>query len=168
MSASRVQRTFKITDSEIGYSGGTYKTNKTGTPLSAAHRGASMLFRMARNDKNKPEWRKYKSDKKLIKFTIRETTRGSDKAEYQYEAKIHKLRASDVKIVKRGDVEYKVEYEIITRAGHYRPTPFGGAVCIPNISSAELSDEKKKELKQICSLKNKDNCSETNQCILLY
>lgn len=125
-SQKQVQRTFKIADSEIGYKGGNYKTNKTGAPLSAAKRAASMLFRMARNEQNKPAWRKFKSEKNLIKFTIRETTRGSNKEEYQYEAKIHKLRADDVKVIKRGDIEYKVEYEIVTRAGHYRPTPFGG------------------------------------------
>lgn len=126
-SGKSVQRTFKITDSENGYSGGTYKTNKTGTPLSAAQRAASVLFRMARNDKNKPAWKKYEFSKDLIKFTIRETTRGSDKAEYQYEAKIQKLRSDEVKTIKRGSAEYSVEYRMVTRAVHYKPTPFGGA-----------------------------------------
>lgn len=126
-SSKSVQRTFKITDSEIGYSGGTYKTNKSGTPLSAAQRAASVLFRLARNEKQNPKHKKYEFSKDVIKFTIRETTRGSDKGEYQYEAKIHKLRGDEVKTIKRGKAEYKVEYKIVTRASHYKPTPFGGA-----------------------------------------
>ena len=126
-SSGKSSRAFKIADSEIGYSGGTYKTNKSGTPLSAAQRAASMLFRMARNEKSNPKWKKYQTSKDMIKFTIRETTRGSAKSEYQYEAKIHKLRGDEVKTVKRGGVEYQVEYKIMTRASHYKPTPFGGA-----------------------------------------
>lgn len=118
-------RSFKITDSEIGYVGGTYKANKSGTPLSAAHRAASVLFRLARNEKGKDAWKKYESDRTLLKFTIRETTRGSNKDEYQYEAKIHKLHGDDIKTIKRGKVEYTVEYRIVVRAGHYK-SPLGG------------------------------------------
>lgn len=119
-------RKFKITHSSLGYEGGNYSTNKSGIPLSAAQRVASTLFMMARNDKAKAAWKKYETKDELIKFTIRETTRGSDKDEYQYEAKIHHLPVSQQKTVKRGDVEYKVQYKIVTRASRYTKIPFGG------------------------------------------
>lgn len=119
-------RKFKITHSDGGYEGGNYSSNKSGTPLSAAQRAASTLFMMARNEKGKPAWKKYESDSVLIKFTIRETTRGSEKKDYQYEAKIHHLPASQQKTVKRGDMEYTIRYKIVTRASHYTKMPFGG------------------------------------------
>lgn len=119
-------RKFKITHSDLGYEGGNYSANKSATPLSAAQRAASTLFMMARNEKGKAAWKKYENSNELIKFTIRETTRGSEKKEYQYEAKIHHLPASQQKTVKRGDVEYTIKYKIVTRASHYTKIPFGG------------------------------------------
>ena len=119
-------RKFKITHSSVGYEGGNYSTNKSGIPLSAAQRAASTLFMMARNEKSKAAWKKYETSDVLVKFTIRETTRGSDKDEYQYEAKIHHLPASQQKTVKRGDVEYTIKYKIVTRASRYTKMPFGG------------------------------------------
>jgi hypothetical protein len=120
-------RSFKIVDSEIGFSGGKYHTDKSGSPQSAARRAASVLFRMARNDKQEPKWKKFESSKNPIKFTIRESTRGSDKNEWQYEAKIRTLHGSDIKIIKKGDVEIKIEHEIVVRAAHFVKTPFGGS-----------------------------------------
>jgi len=119
-----VARTFKIVESENGYVGGSYKTNKTGMPLSAASRAASVLFRFARNEKSNPALKKFESSKDILKFTIRETTRGSDKNEYQYEAKIKMLHGDDVKVIKRGKIEYTVDKKIVTRAATY--TPFRG------------------------------------------
>jgi hypothetical protein len=123
-SNKNVARTFKITESEIGYVGGSYKTNKTGMPLSAASRAASVLFRLARNEKGNSKWKKFESSKSVLKFTIRETTRGSDKSEYQYEAQIKNLHGDDIKTIKRGKVEYTVDKKITTRAASY--TPFRG------------------------------------------
>jgi hypothetical protein len=119
-------RKFKITHSSVGYEGGNYSANKSGIPLSAAQRVASTLFMMARNEKSKASWKKFETKDELIKFTIRETTRGSDKDEYQYEAKIHHLPASQQKTVKRGDVEYTIKFKIVTRASRYTKMPFGG------------------------------------------
>lgn len=120
------KRTFKIVESEIGYVGGSYKTNKSGSPLSAATRAASVLFRLARNEKGESKYKKFESDKKLIKFTIRETTRGSEKKDYQYEAKIKELHGADIKVVKRGKVEYTIKHQIAVRASHFTPMPIGG------------------------------------------
>lgn len=124
-SDKKTKRTFTVTDSSIGFSGGSYKPNKTGHPLSAAHRAARVLFRMARNEKQNPKWKKFETSAVLLKFTIRETTRGSDKQEYQYEAKIKQLRGDDVKVVKRGDVEYTIRTEIVCRAARYTPIKGG-------------------------------------------
>jgi hypothetical protein len=125
MSSSPEKRTFKLVESEIGYVGGSYKTNKSGTPLSAASRAASVLFRMARNETGNSKWKKFESSKSLLKFTIRETTRGSEKKEYQYEAKIKDLRGADIKTIKRGDVEYTVDKKIVVRAAHFSPIKGG-------------------------------------------
>jgi hypothetical protein len=120
-SGKQVKRHFTITESTVGYDGGKYAANKSGTPLSAASRAASILFRMAQNKSKKAAWKKYETDDKLVKFTIRETTRGSDKTEYQYEAKVKQLTGSDVKTIKRGSVEYQVTQKIVVRSAHYTP-----------------------------------------------
>ena len=119
-----VKRNFKITESSIGYVGGKYTTNKSGSPLSAAQRAASVLFRMAHNKDSKAAWKKFENEGSIIKFTIRETTNGFEKKDFQYEAKAQKLRGDAVKVVKRGDVEYEVTQKITVRAAHY--TPFKG------------------------------------------
>jgi hypothetical protein len=124
-SGKPVKRNFTITESTIGYEGGKYSTNKSGTPLSAAQRAASKLFQMAQNKKGKAAWKKFESSNDLIKFTIRETTRGSDKEVRQYEAKIKKLPESEIKTVKRGDVEYTVTHKIVCRSAHYTPIKGG-------------------------------------------
>jgi hypothetical protein len=121
------KRTFKITESQIGYVGGSYKTNKSLTPLSAATHAAKVLFKLAKNEKNKPEYKKYEFSKDLIKFTIREKTQGSKKEEFQYEAKIKTLHGDEVKTIKRGDIEYTIRHKIVVRAAHYVKTPFGGS-----------------------------------------
>lgn len=119
------KRNFTITDSSIGYKGGKYSANKTNMPLSAAHRAARILFRVAQNKSGKKDWKQYESENDLIKFTIRETTRGSDKNEYQYEAKIIDLKKDEIKKVKRGDVEYEVTNRIVCRSAKYTPIKGG-------------------------------------------
>ena len=126
-SSDKVKRTFKIVGSEIGYIGGSYKTNKSGSPLSAAQRAASVLFRLARNEKGDSKYKKFEFSKNMIKFTIKETTRGSEKKDYQYEAKIKELHGSDIKTVKRGNVEYTVNHIIAVRSAHFTPMPIGGS-----------------------------------------
>lgn len=116
-----VKRHFTITESTVGYEGGKYSANKSGSPLSAASRAASILFRMAQNKSGKAAWKKFESNKDLVKFTIRETTRGSDKTEYQYEAKVKQLKGSEIKTIKRGSVEYEVTQKIVVRSAHYTP-----------------------------------------------
>ena len=81
---------------------------------------------MAKNKQNNPKWKKFESNKSIIKFTIRESTSGSDKSEYQYISKIHNLTADKVKTIIRNGVEFKVKQEIITRSAHFTPIPFGG------------------------------------------
>uniref|UniRef100_A0A6C0BE41 Uncharacterized protein n=1 Tax=viral metagenome TaxID=1070528 RepID=A0A6C0BE41_9ZZZZ len=83
-----MSRHFTIVGSDIGFEGGRYGTDKSGFPKSAAKRAASVLFLMIENKKNKPEWRKYSKyqSHKSIKFIIAETTRGSNKDSFYYEA----------------------------------------------------------------------------------
>ena len=81
-------RFFTIAGSDIGFEGGRYKTDKSGSPGSAAKRAAKILFRMVENTNNKSEFKKYAkfASHKAIKFILRETTAGSDKNSYYYEA----------------------------------------------------------------------------------
>jgi hypothetical protein len=83
-----MSRHFTIVGSDIGFEGGRYGTDKSGSPGSAAKRAASIIYRMIENKNNKPEWRKYGryQSHKSIKFIIAETTRGSDKDSFYYEA----------------------------------------------------------------------------------
>jgi hypothetical protein len=119
-------RSFKVVDSSIGFKGGRYSPNKSGSPQSAAHHAAKVLFRMAQNKTKNPKWKKYETTKNLVKFTIRESTSGSDKSEYQYESKIHNLPADKQKTIVRNGIEFKITQEIITRSAHFTPIPFGG------------------------------------------
>ncbi len=112
-------RHFVVDESSIGCIGGNYNTDKGGMPLSAARRAANILFRVARNKKKIPKWKKFESSTELIRFTIRETTRGSNKNVYQYEAIIHNLKGDDIKIIKRNNVEYKVTTRIVVKASKY-------------------------------------------------
>ena len=121
------KRNFVVEDSDIGYRGGKCSSDKSGTPLSAARRAAKVLFMMAENKQGKAGWKKYESSADLIKFTIRESTRGSDKATFQYEAKKKELKAEEKKTIKRGNAEYMVEHKIVVRAAHFTPIPRGGA-----------------------------------------
>lgn len=81
-------RFFTIIGSDIGFEGGRYKADKSGSPGSAAKRAAKILFRMVENTKNDPKFKKYAkfANHKAIKFIVRETTKGSDKNSYYYEA----------------------------------------------------------------------------------
>ena len=66
--------TYTIEKSESGFTGGRYNSK---TPGGAAKKAATRLFK--------------NTNKKVIKFTIRQTTQGSDKKLYKYEAKRIKL-----------------------------------------------------------------------------
>lgn len=116
------KRHFKIDESSIGFTGGNYNTDKSCMPLSAAKRAAKILFRIARNEKHNPKWKPFESSSTTIKFTIKETTRKSKKDVYQYEAIIKQLSKDEIKVVKRGDVEYTVTTEIVVRAAKYVPS----------------------------------------------
>ena len=122
-SDKNAKRNFTVADSSIGFKGGKYSANKSGTPLSAAHRAARILFRIAKNEAEKANWKKFQSTDKVIKFTIRETSRGSDKSEYQYEGKMHNITP---KMVKRAGVEYEVSTELVVRSAKFTPIGFGG------------------------------------------
>lgn len=105
---STPKRTFTIQGSDLGFEGGKYKSKIPGL---AARKAAKQLFRMLENKDNKPEWKKYhKFIHTKLKFILRETSRGSDKATHYYEATIIKLPKPI--IIKRGDVEITVTKKI--------------------------------------------------------
>ena len=113
------KRHFVIDESSIGFVGGNYNTDKGGMPLSAARRAAKILFRISRNEKHNQKWKKFQSSATVIKFTIRETTRGSEKHVYQYEAIIRDLKENEIKTIKRNDIEYPVTTKIVVKAAKY-------------------------------------------------
>jgi hypothetical protein len=116
MSVEENKRNFTVAGSDIGFEGGVYKTNKSGTPLSAARKAAAVIFRMIENKNKNPKFNKYHSfaHHKGIKFIIRETTRGSAKESYYYEAVAHPLKTP--KVIKRGDEEIVVTKTIEVKA----------------------------------------------------
>jgi hypothetical protein len=109
-------RSFKIAGSDIGFEGGRYKTDKSGTPISAARKAASVLFRMIENKNHEKKFNKYHAfaHHKGIKFIISETTRGSNHESYYYEAVSTPLKTP--KVIKRGDVEITVTRKIEVKA----------------------------------------------------
>lgn len=113
------KRNFTIEDSNIGYTGGIYKST---TPQSAAKKVASVLFRLSQNKKNKPEWRKYEKNVSKVIFSIRETTNGSSKKTYSYSGKREKLDKPLAFIKDKQnenedeDNKYYIEYKIIVEA----------------------------------------------------
>lgn len=116
MSAADKKRKFTIAGSDIGFEGGLYKSDSAGTPVSAARKAAAVLFRMIENKNKNPKFNKYHSfaHHKGIKFIIRETTRGSTKESYYYEAVAHPLKTP--KVIKRGDQEIVVTKRIEVKA----------------------------------------------------
>lgn len=101
-------RTFTVAGSDINWSGGIYKPQKNGLPGPAAKKAAKTLFKMVENKDNKPEWRKYEAyrDHKTIKFILRETTMGSSKKSYYYEAKVQHLKTPLKRVVDGVEILY--------------------------------------------------------------
>lgn len=52
--------------------------------------------------------------KKQVRFTLRETTQGSEKKEYTYIAT--KTKLDKPKVIKRGDIEITVKHEYLVKA----------------------------------------------------
>ncbi len=96
-------RTFTINDSCIKVSGGRYKSS---SPLSAARKVATKLFKKAKS------MTAYKTARKLT-FSIRETTEGSKKKIFHYKVERIKLAKpierviNDVKIVNHFQIKIK-------------------------------------------------------------
>lgn len=94
------ERTFTIQGSAIGFEGGRYKNKQ---PYGAGLKAGRQLFRVIKWGKlyrsNSTEYAKYAKYAKYahhnldhpIKFLLRETTSGSEKETYYYDAVMHKL-----------------------------------------------------------------------------
>ena len=93
--------TFTIMGSGIGYMGGNYKNEQ---PSQAAKKAAKALFKKLKERK----YAKYKN-KTSIKFVLRMRDRSGPGKTYAYLATQIKLKKPLV--VKRGDVEYTVQYD---------------------------------------------------------
>ncbi len=122
MSEKKSKRTFTIQGSAIGFEGGRYKHNEVNR---AAYKAGRQLFRIIKRGKlyrsNPSEYAKYAKYSiyahhdldKPIKFLLRETTSGSNKETYYYDAIMHKLNAPQViekngiKIVVNDEVKVK-------------------------------------------------------------
>ena len=89
------ERTFTVQSSEFGITGGHYKSS---SPRAAATKAARILFK----EHNKPT--------KVVKFILRETTRGSAKKEFFYQATVQKL--DPPLVITRNGVEIKVSKKI--------------------------------------------------------
>lgn len=103
--SEKLKRTFTIQGSAIGYEGGRYKHNEV---YRAASKAGRQLFRVIKRGKlyrsNPTEYAKYAKYSiyahydldKPIKFLLRETTLGSNKETYYYDAIMHKLDTPEV------------------------------------------------------------------------
>ena len=89
------ERTFTVQGSELAVTGGTYRSS---TPMAAGKKAGRQLFKAAR------------AGTKSIKFILRETTRGSEKKAYFYEAFINYLK--EPKVITRNGVEIKITKEM--------------------------------------------------------
>lgn len=76
-------RTFQVFGSGIGYKSPNTSYYKGKTPSAVAKKFGSMLFRLINDETS--DYYKYRHQK-TIKFIMRETTRGSDKATFYYKA----------------------------------------------------------------------------------
>jgi len=106
------KRTFTIQGSDLGFEGGRYKGTD---PILAARKAAKQLFRMVENKKKNPAWHKYAqfSHNKLLKFILREVSRGSKKETYYYEATVIPL--PEPKVIRRNGVDITVTRTIKVR-----------------------------------------------------
>jgi hypothetical protein len=89
--------TYTIEKSESGFTGGRYNSK---TPGGAAKKAATRLFK--------------NTNKKILNLTIRQTTQGSNKKLYKYEAKRIKLDKPIIIIIKGKEVKYK--YKTIVKS----------------------------------------------------
>lgn len=95
-------RSFKISESEIGYSGGRYVASDKNT---AAKRAGSKLFQKVMNDSKFSSFK----NKSSLTFVLTETTQGSDHKSSSYKVVQHKL---DEPIeLKKGDTTIMVHYK---------------------------------------------------------
>lgn len=117
------ERNFTIQGSDIGFTGGHYKSS---TPYNAGTKAGGMLFRMiqygVKYNTDKKKYAKYAkfaslakyANEKKIKFILRETTQDSNKKSYYYEVAQTKLKTPI--IVNRNGVEIKIEKKISIKA----------------------------------------------------
>lgn len=78
------KRTFTIQASEIGFTGGEYKSD---SPNKAAKKAANRIFKLITEEEAYKEYATNES----IKFILREKTRGSEKKTYFYEGFVKHL-----------------------------------------------------------------------------
>lgn len=100
-------RTFTIQNSCINVSGGRYKSS---SPLKAAKKAATRLYKKA---KNMP---KYKNIRRIT-FTLRESTKGSDKKSYNYKAAQVKLSKPVVRVINDKEIVNKFKIQITVMDG---------------------------------------------------
>ncbi len=103
-------KNFTIVGSGIQFSGGKYRGNNQQT---AANKAGSALFARVSNPrkfKNGSIFEKY-TDKKTIKFILRETTAGSGNKTTAYEVKRTKLTTPKVIEIKGIKITYNFSYE---------------------------------------------------------
>ena len=106
-------RHFTIQGSDIGFSGGHFKSD---SPYKAAKKAARSLFTALEKDS---KYARYKSNKS-VKFLLRETTQGSEKKSYYYDASVLVLdppeeveRAGKTIVIKR-KVSIKTCHDAVT------------------------------------------------------
>lgn len=79
------KRSFTIQASEIGFTGGDYKSS---SPWSAAKKASKRLFQLVEKEEAYKEFKKLET----IKFILREKTMGSEKKSYFYEGSVTELK----------------------------------------------------------------------------
>ena len=113
--------TYTVENSETGFSGGRYKSK---TPSGAAKKAASRIFKS--------------TNKKIITLTIRETTQGSDKKLYKYEAKRIKLAKPIIIKIKGNEIKYEYKTEVKPldiKGGNFPLMKGGGTHCDSQVCS---------------------------------
>jgi len=105
------KRHFVVAASEVGFNGGLYKSK---SPISAAKKAAKVLLRMIENKDHNPEWHKFDHFKgKTVKFILRESTQGSAKKSYFYEASLVHLK--EPKIIQRDGKDIAITKQVIVK-----------------------------------------------------
>lgn len=98
-----MSRTFTVDNSGIDVSGGRYVSD---VPSQAAKKAASKLFAKA---KSSPKHKAVKT----ITFSIRETTRNSDKSQFKYKATQKALPKPIVRVINGKEIINKYEIKIV-------------------------------------------------------